>query len=166
MDEQVVVNGEAGILKTVNIGSAKNVYIGDDVTTIGGLIPNPYHDLVYYQAFKNNDKITSIKMADSVKFIGDKAFENCSNLTTIELSKNILRIGHNAFYNCKKLTRVDIYPSLLIIGSNCFYGCHSLKTIYYHGSYHEFRNLHISFDETIKKIIFKTNDGSISLRNE
>ncbi|SHK33298.1 Leucine rich repeat-containing protein [Xylanibacter ruminicola] len=50
-------------------------------------------------AFKNNTKITSVTLPESVTSIGDYAFEGCSNLTIIIIGKSVTHIGTRAFGN-------------------------------------------------------------------
>ena len=44
--------------------------------------------------------ITSIKIPDTVTFIGEEAFENCEQLTVINIPDSVKYIGANAFANC------------------------------------------------------------------
>jgi len=161
MNKEITVHGENGIFCHLDIGLATHVFFADDIRIIGGLIENEFNVIKYHPALRDNDYIVSIRMADSVKFIGDKAFENCINLKSVIMSKNITRIGHNAFMNCAMLSSIDIYPSLLVIGDNCFEGCVSLNTINYHGTQHQFKNVIIGQGHWLQKTKIKTTDGTI-----
>ena len=56
----------------------------------------------------NDQELTSIKLPDSLKYIGLNAFNDCDKLETLYIGKNIKRIDENAFYKCKSLNNVYI----------------------------------------------------------
>lgn len=59
------------------------------------------------EAFKNDNKIESIKLPDSSYRIGSNCFENCTNLKSVIIPKSIIEIGQNIFGNCISLS--DVY---------------------------------------------------------
>ncbi len=74
-------------------------YTGDDADII---TPVKYRGLAVTEisanAFKDNKTIKSVKIANSIKTIGDKAFTGCTELQTIEISPSEnLYIGDDAF---------------------------------------------------------------------
>lgn len=68
------------------LGSS-NTVVPDGVTSIA------------YEAFRNNEKLNSLKLPPSVKTIGDYAFEGCRNLEEINL-ENVTSKGNSAFNGC------------------------------------------------------------------
>lgn len=66
-------------------------------------------------AFKNNNKVTSVTLGNNVTSIGSSAFQKCSKLKTISLGKNVKKIGKNAFNNCKSLKTITIKSAKLNI---------------------------------------------------
>ena len=68
------------------LGSA-NTVVPDGVTAIAN------------EAFRNNEKLRSLKLPQSVKSIGDYAFEGCRNLEEINL-ENVTTKGNSAFNGC------------------------------------------------------------------
>ena len=107
---QVIVNCPhdfeivAGVLYKYK-GAATDVVIPDGVVEIAN------------EAFYNMRGITSIKIPDSVKWIGSKrytfgelgAFFDCSDLKRINIPDSVEHIGRNApFSGCKNLAEVDI----------------------------------------------------------
>ena len=66
-------------------------------------------------AFKNNNKVTSVTLGKNVTSIGSSAFQKCSKLKTISLGKNVKKIGKNAFNNCKSLKTITIKSAKLSI---------------------------------------------------
>lgn len=95
----------------------EDTYRGLPITSIGD------------SAFKGNNKITSIKLNDSIKTIGKNAFYNCSNLENVSLSKNIILIGESAFQACRSLKSIRIPDTINSISSNAFAYCRSLTSI-------------------------------------
>ena len=51
------------------------------------------------EAFKGNQKITSVTIPNSVTSIGESAFEGCNKLMTINIGKAVVSIGSKAFAN-------------------------------------------------------------------
>ncbi len=80
-------------------------------------------------AFKNNKKITTVKIADSITVIGNYAFSGCSRLKSLIIGVNVTDIGNNAFSNCSLLTNITIPDKVKKLGNNIFSGCVKLKKI-------------------------------------
>lgn len=80
-------------------------------------------------AFKNNKKITKVKMGSNILTIGANAFYGCSKLTGVTIGKNVTAIGNQAFYKCSRLAKVTIPAKVKKIGGKAFYGCKKLKNI-------------------------------------
>lgn len=81
------------------------------------------------KAFKNNKKITYVKIGNNVETIGAEAFSGCSKLNTVVLGKNLTSIGKKAFYKCVALKKITIPSKVTSIGVQAFYGCKNLKTV-------------------------------------
>ena len=64
--------------------------------------------LVAPKSFKNNKKVTTVKMPATIEKIGSSAFEGCKKLKTVAIGKSTKSIGKNAFKNCKNLKTVTI----------------------------------------------------------
>ena len=60
------------------------------------------------KSFKNNKKVTTVKMPATIEKIGSSAFEGCKKLKTVAIGKSTKSIGKNAFKNCKNLKTVTI----------------------------------------------------------
>lgn len=78
--------------------------------------------------FSGCKSLKSIKIPNSVTFIGDKAFQDCENLHTIELSNNVSTIGDYAFEGCCSLTPIDIPDEVVFIGMGAFSNCNNLTS--------------------------------------
>ena len=72
-------------------------------------------------AFKENNKITSVVLPDSLITIGDNTFLNCSSLVSVELNDGLKDIGNYAFCNCTSLSSISIPSSVVKIGYYAFY---------------------------------------------
>lgn len=57
-------------------------------------------------AFAGKDKLKSISLPKSLRFIGDYAFNRCSNLEVVYIPKNVCTIGENIFLCCHSLTKI------------------------------------------------------------
>ena len=80
-------------------------------------------------AFSNCSSLTSVEIPDSVTSIGSSAFSGCSSLTSVEIGDSVTSIGNYAFYNCNSLTSVEIPDSVTSIGNYAFWGCSSLTSV-------------------------------------
>ena len=94
----------------------KHVILGEDVTSIG--------EKAFY-----GSHITSVKMSDNVKSIGNYAFSQCSSLTSVELSNNLTYVGKLAFTMCGHLSSVTIPQSVRCIDQIAFYWCDRLTKV-------------------------------------
>lgn len=79
------------------------------------------------EAFKNDTKLTSVNIDNSVQTIGDEAFKGCALLNTVSMSATLDSIGQQAFANTA-LTSVTV-PYAAKMGKEIFYWCTKLKTI-------------------------------------
>ncbi|MDE6083329.1 MAG: leucine-rich repeat domain-containing protein, partial [Muribaculaceae bacterium] len=93
----------------------ENLEFPEGLTSIGG------------GAFAGCDKITEVKVPDTVKEIGEGAFKGTS-LTTITLPDSLEKIGGGAFEGTD-LTTVVVPDNVKEIGEGAFKGCSELKTV-------------------------------------
>lgn len=77
---------------------------------------------------KDNNRLQSISIGDSIKSINAKAFYNCSELSSVQI-KGSYSIGSECFKNCSKLSKIDLPNTLSSIGDNVFEGCMALEFI-------------------------------------
>lgn len=105
----------------IGIGSCTDSQIGIPSTHNGkpviGIADN---------AFGGNEKITSIRLPESVKEIQMYAFAYCHNLKSINL-ENVETIYRCAFYQCVSLERVE--SACTFIEDSVFEGCSSLVSV-------------------------------------
>ncbi|MDE6797530.1 MAG: leucine-rich repeat protein [Ruminococcus sp.] len=82
-----------------------------------------------YSAFYDCEKLTLVKIPDSVTSIGDFAFSGCKNITSITIPDSVTIIGEMAFNNCDRLTSITIPNSVITIGEASFINCESFTSI-------------------------------------
>lgn len=80
-----------------------------------------------------SSKLSSVKLPQSLKTIGNSAFNRCSNLKEIEIPNGIETIGDHAFWSCG-LSSVVIPTSVKKIGSYAFENNRSLMEVFFLGS--------------------------------
>ncbi len=80
-------------------------------------------------AFKNQDKMTSVTFPDGVTDIGSSVFESCDMLSSVTFGEGILSIGSAAFKDCVKLEEIVLPPALAELGDSAFEGCAALKEV-------------------------------------
>lgn len=82
-------------------------------------------------------QITSVKIPDSVKKIGDGAFRNCAKLTNIETPGALSELNDGVFYNCGVLETVKINEGTKTICRTAFEGT-SMKKLFIPASFEGF----------------------------
>ena len=60
------------------------------------------------EAFKNNGKMESVTVPDSVKSIGARAFSDCVKLKTISVGRGLETTGEAVFARCEGLEKVNV----------------------------------------------------------
>lgn len=84
---------------------------------------------IEYEAFSNNEDITSITMPDSIQSIDYRAFESCHKLKSIKLSESLESIGNYCFSDCQALKTITLPNKVKVIGHHLFSDDTSLKEI-------------------------------------
>lgn len=92
-----------------------DVTVGNGIITLTG-------------TFKDNSAVTSAKLPDSLKTIGNYAFYNCANLKTVDFAK-VEEIGENVFRN-SGITAAVFPETLNKIGLYAFTSCTALTSVY------------------------------------
>ncbi len=65
--------------------------------------------IIYRDAFKGCENLTSVKFAGKVNNIGRSAFSKCKNLKTVNFTKGYLKKVYDyAFYGCSSLEKITI----------------------------------------------------------
>jgi BspA type Leucine rich repeat region (6 copies) len=117
-----------------------NLFIGDNVTTIGtyGLyremsltklsIPNNITSI------GNNgcnvcSSLLFINIPSSITTLGNSVFSSCSKISYITLPNSLITIGSALFESSSGLTSIIIPNTVTSIGSSAFYNCYSLKKV-------------------------------------
>ena len=75
------------------------------------------------------NKITTVKLPNTITRLGKWAFCGCKDLATIELPASLREIDYGAFNECSSLTEVVLPVGVTSIASHAFYKCSSLKKI-------------------------------------
>lgn len=76
-------------------------------------------------AFMGNEKLKSICMPGSLKYIGRNAFCDCTSLTKVILNEGLQKIDDQCFYECVELEDVKLPSTLSYIGYEAFFSCPS-----------------------------------------
>ncbi len=79
-------------------------------------------------AFKNTG-LKTIKIPESVYWIGEESFADCKSIDNIKIPANIERIPKSMFEGCEDLKKIEFTDSLLEIEDRAFRGCRSLDII-------------------------------------
>lgn len=104
-------------------------YIGIKTDVILPDLYNGNEYVLFGYAFYDNDSITKIKIADSIKIIDKSSFRSCDNLKEVDLGDGVGSIGEYAFAYCVKLSNVIFGDELKELGNYSFLGCSTLSEI-------------------------------------
>lgn len=83
---------------------------------------------IEYAAFQNRN-MTSVKVPDTVKTLGDEVFAGCYSLKSVSLPKSLEKIGTWTFGWCNKLQSVTFGDKLTEIPDNTFNNCTNLVSV-------------------------------------
>ena len=100
---KIVIASSQGLLFELNTDKTAYTVIGigecEDTIIV---IPSEHNGLpvtaIGNNAFKKNQQIQKVYLADSVVEIGEEAFRDCVNLTYVDLGNGVTSIGSAAFY--------------------------------------------------------------------
>lgn len=84
--------------------------------------------LIAVDAMEDQQNITSVKLPESIRYIGASAFVNCSKLKEINLPNGLIELGTGAF-TCSGLTSVVLPDNIKRIGEYTFKGCGDLTEV-------------------------------------
>ena len=115
-------------------------YLGSDTNPYLALITSRSSTVTSYEIHPDTrilaeyaiaacNKLTSITIPDSVKFIGMGAFDNDYSLASVTFGNGAVSIGEIAFYGCTKLTSVHIGSGVVSIGEGAFRYCTGLTSV-------------------------------------
>jgi hypothetical protein len=116
-------------IKTCNLGLQNLIASGSSWLEVTDL--ELYDDVETIDDFMFFDvnSLNSIKLPDTLRYIGEGAFEYCDNLERIDIPDSVTYIGKRAFYGCNNLKYVTLSSNLRYIMDNTFFWCKNLKSI-------------------------------------
>ena len=81
------------------------------------------------ELFKNNTKLESVLIPDSIITIGKNAFFGCVSLKEVKISENLKTIPEGCFRYCLSLENIELPYILTTIGKDAFSDCLALREI-------------------------------------
>jgi len=117
-------------------------------------------------AFNKSDRITSISIPASVRYIGNSAFNGCKNLEEVVFAQNsrLKLIDAGAFNECAKLSFLDLPESTEQIGNYAFRGT-KLTQLHFSENLKKIGN-GAAQDSSIQKITVDKNNTNIFVDKE
>ena len=122
-------------LQTVSFESGGDVTLSDGVfygnENLGAVTfgANVKLDAGSAEIFYNCRALTSIKLPDEMRTIGESMFAGCLSLEEVKLPSKLEAIRMNAFLNCDLITEIILPSTLNSIESNAFLGCYKLYSV-------------------------------------
>lgn len=82
-----------------------------------------------YSSILNSDSLRSVKLPETLRFIGSYCFSGCRKLESVNIPQAVEKISEYAFNNCSLLQSIVFPEGLTAIGRYAFSGCSALKSI-------------------------------------
>ena len=119
-------------IETLNIPTnceiiGSRVFEYTDITSL--VIPDGVTRIESY-TFEDCDKLETITLPDSIRYIGEEAFYRCGALKKISIPYGVTKIENYTFRYCDNLQSVYIPDSVKIIEGYAFYNCGSLSDLH------------------------------------
>ena len=150
-------DGTDGYLIGYN-GDDTELTLLDSFTANDGTVINSY--AINDFAFRNNNKLISVTIGDSVTAIGNSAFYGCIGLTSLTIPDSVTSIGSAAFQDCVELTSVLIPNSVTKIGMGAFSGCTQVIEIENGVSYVD--KWAVDFDDSVAEVTLRNDTVGIA----
>lgn len=112
----------------------ESLYDGPEELTVPKTVDGiPVTNIGEY-CFDDCDRLTTVKLPETVKYVEWRAFCDCDNLRGIVLPEGLLYIGGEAFADCSELEAIRIPASVETIESSAFDWCGKLKYVFFDGT--------------------------------
>ena len=120
-------------------------------------------DEIGQEAFKNNSKITSVRIGEGVRRIRRMAFYGCASLTTVSTPATLNGIDAAAFNSCQSLTDIYLRNGLTYIENAAFAASYNIKNVYYESGAEDFALIAGNEALASAKKVYNTVDNSLSV---
>lgn len=125
--------GDKGTLTISGTGEMYNYSMADapwkeQKDLISALVVENGATSIGSSTFDGYTSLKSIKLASTVKSIGNNAFSN-TGITSLDLPEGMESIGIGVFYNCEKMTELKLPESLTTLNNGAFAFCKGLTAV-------------------------------------
>ena len=115
---------------TCEVTSDKSVEYSGSITIPSEVVFKERHFSVVgigKNAFTDCNKITDVKLPETITYIGKEAFWNCTDLVSVNVPESVTNIEEWAFQNCSSLESIVFPSNLTSLENGVFYDCKALK---------------------------------------
>lgn len=106
-------------------------YTSSSISVADIVIPSTIGDYkvtaIAAEAFYYCTFIKSVKIPETVTYIGDAAFAGCKYLETVEMPATVTAMGEEVFAYCESLKSITLPDALTVIPAHTFSGCSALE---------------------------------------
>lgn len=81
------------------------------------------------EAFKGCRHLTSVRLPEGIKYLGDYLFTDCVRLPSVHIPDSVKKIGRGVFADCYRLASVRLPDGIKSLGPLMFDGCESLTSL-------------------------------------
>ena len=82
-------------------------------------------------AFADCDKLVSVLIPSSIRYIGKRAFEGCKKISTLLLPESIVEIDDYAFASCAGLSSLSLGNGVATVKQNAICTCRNIAAMRY-----------------------------------
>ena len=111
------------------IGDVESLRVKGCETTLKEIILPPSVKCIGACAFRNFEKLESVKLNDDLEVIYGRSFEGCKLLNDINIPANAV-IGQYAFYDCPEIKKLTLTPENIDAADGLF-NCGSFEEIHF-----------------------------------
>lgn len=87
------------------------------------------NDTITTNCFSGLNKLLSVKLPKTVKYIEYNAFSDCRNLQSVEMYEGLQYIDNNSFSGCESIKELVLPKGIESIGYGAFSNCRSLESV-------------------------------------
>ena len=124
--ESIIDSGECGENAVWKLNDKNELNISGTGNVIDYSNTFKCEDIPWYEYRK---RIETVIISNGITELGTYAFKDCDRLASIEMPQSLKYVYGNAFENCSMLSSITFNNSVTIDSSDCFSGCENLKEI-------------------------------------
>ncbi len=128
-------------------------YPDGNLISIDGVVYSSNRKILYYYPTRGNE---TYEMPSGVETVSESAFRDNDNLVSVSVADSVVAIGVDAFRGCEKLTTVSFGTNseLVSLYEGAFADCHAIETIRLPSKLRNFADRAFENDSALREVTF------------